>query len=395
MSVFCRKVLFYNYSSGRGGAEISLLELLENIDRSRFLPVLFTFDDKSTLAKKVSELNISVIGIAQEHRPFFYSGKTDSGGAVKRLINFIRWLKVPLLLAAAAKKEEASLIHTNNFMSHITGAVASFMAGIPCVWHIRDTFGLFSLHRFLLFSVSFILRPYSISISDFVKQKLPFPLRQKSRRVYNGVTVKSTQKKRSVLYSKIYNTGDFLVLFSGRLVPWKGVGILIEAMNCDSISKLPVKLVIAGETLYWKNNYEKNLREFVRSEALEDKVFFTGYIENIFDYIHSCDLFVSASLNEPFGRSPAEAMAAGKPVLAHQSGGPAEYIKDGENGFFTTGCSPEAYAEKIAELYEHRDSLPEVGRRASETAKRLFNPENYADSVSKVFIEAAGERGRD
>jgi glycosyltransferase involved in cell wall biosynthesis len=102
------------------------------------------------------------------------------------------------------------------------------------------------------------------------------------------------------------------------------------------------------------------------------------YQKNIYDYINSFDLMVSASLWEGIPYVILEAMALGKPVIAFSSklSGVREMIEDGESGFLITENYVNALFFKIGELYNNREKLScvsdgsrkMIGNKFTETA---------------------------
>jgi glycosyltransferase involved in cell wall biosynthesis len=80
---------------------------------------------------------------------------------------------------------------------------------------------------------------------------------------------------------------------------------------------------------------------------ISEDVVLTGFQHNPFSFISKADVFVLSSLFEGFANVIVEAMALGVPVISTDCpSGPAEIIKDGENGFLV----PIGNAERIASI---------------------------------------------
>jgi 1,2-diacylglycerol 3-alpha-glucosyltransferase len=106
-----------------------------------------------------------------------------------------------------------------------------------------------------------------------------------------------------------------LLLFVGRIVPSKGIHLLIEAFKLVR-QKIPnAKLIIVGDTSY--KNYFLKLKSLV-----DDSIIFAGYVpdEELPQYYAACDLYVTCSLWEGFNRPLAEAKMCHKPVVAFDIG---------------------------------------------------------------------------
>jgi glycosyltransferase involved in cell wall biosynthesis len=114
---------------------------------------------------------------------------------------------------------------------------------------------------------------------------------------------------------------DCLLVSVGRLVGWKGLGVIVEAL-----AGLPDKvryLVVGG------GPEEASLKAAVRNQGLEHRVRFAGRLAHaeLPQLLSQCDLYVQPSVGEEaFGISVVEAMACGLPVLASDNGGLPEIV---------------------------------------------------------------------
>jgi glycosyltransferase involved in cell wall biosynthesis len=106
----------------------------------------------------------------------------------------------------------------------------------------------------------------------------------------------------------------------GRITQLKGYDVLIRAM-----AKLPERfmLVIVGEAERLRRDVEERLRSLVAELALSERVVFAGNQSKVAECISVADVVVSANTKKPeaFGRSMAEALAMGRPVVARAFGG--------------------------------------------------------------------------
>jgi glycosyltransferase involved in cell wall biosynthesis len=106
---------------------------------------------------------------------------------------------------------------------------------------------------------------------------------------------------------------DFLIGGVGRLTQGKGFDVLIEAFRRAALPE--ARLVIVGE------GSERRRLERLAAGA---PVVFTGFRHDAKDWYQACDLFVSSSRSEPFGRVIVEALDAGTPVIATDALGPRD-----------------------------------------------------------------------
>ncbi len=146
---------------------------------------------------------------------------------------------------------------------------------------------------------------------------------------YNGVDVDD--------FAKLPQPGIFrrewaipaeepIVLFLGRLIPRKGVDLLITAFAeaCPERGRL----IVAGPE--GEPNYVARLRELARAKGIESRTLFTGplYGDQKKSALVDCDLFVLPSRYENFANSVAEAIACSKPVIVTDRCGISEFVID-------------------------------------------------------------------
>lgn len=157
-----------------------------------------------------------------------------------------------------------------------------------------------------------------------------------------------------------------LILFLGRLHPKKQPELVIRAFSklCNKNPKL--HLIMAGPG---SKEYIDVLRHVVRQLGLDSKVTFTGMLSGVSvqEAYRAAELFVLPSLQENFGISVAEAMAAGCPVVISNKVDLHPEIEMSEAGLV---CSPdiEAVAHAMSQILEKQD----LRDRMSENARRLI-----------------------
>jgi len=123
----------------------------------------------------------------------------------------------------------------------------------------------------------------------------------------------------------------------GRLVAYKNFELIIQAFN---ILKLPLTIVGSGSEL-------KKLKKIAGSS-----ITFTGYVskEEKHSILENCLGFIFPTVDEDLGIVAIEAMAHGKPVLAHKSGGPLETVQDGITGMFFEKATVENFISAMKEF---------------------------------------------
>lgn len=167
-----------------------------------------------------------------------------------------------------------------------------------------------------------------------------------------------------------------IILNVNQLWPHKRVNLIIEAMQYVENAQL----YIVG-----RGPEEDNLKNQVKKLGLSDRVFFMGAVSNEeLAILYARALCVAfASVREPFGIVAAEAMAAGKPLIAVNEGGYCEAVTDKENAFLVDAV-PGEFAEKINYLINNKDVATKMGLSGIEAVKS-FTWQNTADGIMKAL----------
>jgi glycosyltransferase involved in cell wall biosynthesis len=152
----------------------------------------------------------------------------------------------------------------------------------------------------------------------------------------------------------------------GRLSPWKGQHILLEA-----ISVIPgMHAVLIGDALFGESAYAEGLKVRASQPDIAGRVHFLGFRRDIPALMQAMDIIVHASTSpEPFGLVIVEGMLARKPVIATRAGGAIEIIQEGESGVLVTPGSIfelRAALERLLADPHMTERLSRDGRRRAE-----------------------------
>lgn len=170
--------------------------------------------------------------------------------------------------------------------------------------------------------------------------------------------------------------GDYLFGVS-RLSPLKRFDLVLRAL-AEPIAA-GIKCVIAGEGAELDR-----LRQLRSHLELDHRVQFVGRLDEdgLLDHLARCRGVVFPPLNEDYGFVTVEAFMCGKPVITcHDSGGPAELVRDGENGF-VTAPAPEALAAAMRRLMDDRNAAARMGEAGHREAVAMTWP----DAIRKLLL---------
>lgn len=152
-----------------------------------------------------------------------------------------------------------------------------------------------------------------IAVSNKLNKEIKNEFKSDPEVVHNGF---STPKSSGIKVRKRHGIDGDMILFIGRHAEQKGLEHLIYGFN-KLLDGQEATLVIGG-----KGHLSEALQTFVEILGIEENVVFTGFIprEELGDYYAAADVFVSPSINEPFGLTITEALESGTPVVATSNG---------------------------------------------------------------------------
>ena len=192
-----------------------------------------------------------------------------------------------------------------------------------------------------------------------------------------------TVPDKDVLTSRATDKSAVRVFFSGRLVYYKGVDVLLMAFR----EVQGAELFISGE-----GALQDELKAFVKDNDMADRVHFLGFLsdEDLKSAFADCDIFVLPSVqkSEAFGIVQLEAMACGEPVIntALDSGVP--YVSlDGITGMTVPPADVSALAKALNDLIRDPELRATYGKAARERAAGEFDE----DVIIRKLRDLLGE----
>jgi glycosyltransferase involved in cell wall biosynthesis len=182
----------------------------------------------------------------------------------------------------------------------------------------------------------------------------------------------------------------FQVLSAGRLVPLKGFDLALRAFRIFAEKHSDAELTIVG------NGPElMRLQNLIHELGLEGNARIEEWMprERLLDAMRSCDVFLFPSLRDGGGLVVVEAMAAGKPVICFDLGGPGLHINE-TCGFKISAITPEQsvgeMASALARLADDADLRFRMGRNAWQRAADVYDWDRVSECIMKVYAQVLG-----
>jgi len=174
----------------------------------------------------------------------------------------------------------------------------------------------------------------------------------------------------------------------GRLQPWKGQDRMLRAQAILRDRGHRMHLVIVGGDSYGLSpEYAASLPVLIEQLGLGADVTMTGEVPDASPYIEQMDVLVNASDPEPFGIVILEGMARGVAVMAVNSGGPGDFVQDGQTGALARSGQPDALADALEPLLTSPELRERLGRAGRERYLQEFTT---AAMCRRFFAEMEG-----
>ncbi len=369
-------VCFVSHSSQKGGSERSLLELLEGLVKAG-LSCHVLLPENGPLEADLKRLSVSYRVIP--YRWWTLGEHEDHRKAIEEIA------LQSVFVTEEIGRLNPCLIYSNTSVINI-GAIAATELGIPHVWHIREygeldhamSFILEKKERFeyisgnsnfVIFNSNAIKNYYSI-YADFNSNAV----------IYNNVSVSEVDVKERKIFT---TTNRFRTIIVGNICEGKGQKDAILAIKELKNDGFDVELAIIGDTA--DPRYEKECKNIIEKEGLNDSVHIIGYLDNAFHAMKQADAVLVCSKNEAFGRVSIEGMLASKPVIGTNSGGTAELIIDGVSGLL---YEPEDFQQlkgKIKFLIDNPEKKRKMGEEGYKFVVGSFSQNTYSKMIKDVI----------
>lgn len=211
---------------------------------------------------------------------------------------------------------------------------------------------------------------------------------QRTFRVYNGAD-----------HDKFFAAEDSLrrdkdhvptILFSGRIVPIKGVHVLVDAMRLLAERNVRVKCRIVGAAGFGSVRRSRYLRRL--EQVCPANTEFVGYLggQQLAAALRSADVFCAPSVwDDPFPLAPLEAMASGLPVVASRAGGIPEALGYG-GGMLVKQNDAIALADVLEELVGNPELRARLGSEALAAVRGNFLWTHVREQYNGVMQEITG-----
>lgn len=365
-----------------GGAERALLELASALDRSRFVPLVVLGGD-GPLAAQLRSRGVEVLVEPFPTPPLY---------ALAWPPTLVRLMRAALRLRRLASERGIRLVQCGDVLALLlllptvaTGArlvyQVNYLGQGPRRWLFR------ALARFATDAI--------VACSAWQRAAVAGSSRRLSARtvvVHPGIEPAgfaggSREAFRALL---ALDPAAPLVGMLARYDVWKGHELFLDAAARVLEHRPETRFVMVGGALNagalrHVTAYQSRVLARLARLGLQGRVQLVDHRDDVADVLAGLDVVVLPSFGEPFGMVLVEAMAAGRPVVAADSGGPREIVTQGETGLlFKTGDAASLAAAILRLLDDPADAraLADAGRAR---AAQLFHRDRYARDMEALY----------
>ena len=236
---------------------------------------------------------------------------------------------------------------------------------------------------------NFIFSHIKENYSEFLRFKKKFLV------IFRGINVdyfdsstKLENEEKRLLQKWDINKEKKIILMPGRLTPWKGQELFIEAINLVKIELgyEPFHAVILGSD-QGRDLYKKKLIRLTEQYRLTNQIKFINHCEDMALAYKVSDVIVSASIEpEAFGRVAVEAQSMEKLIIASNIGGSNETIVDEKTGFLFESGDANSLSKKIIKAINMDEtSLKLIGKEGRKNIIKKFNVEKMCFSTYSEY----------
>jgi glycosyltransferase involved in cell wall biosynthesis len=355
------------------GARVSLVELLRNLDRSRFRPVVIGHRH-GPLLDKLKDLDI------QTH-----------------IVRFGNWRKIkhwPLIpfvikeLTALGKKYDVKLWHSNEFWSFPYARLAADKLNVPALTHFRcsrteEQISPRKIKNYLLPKADLLIAVSKAQKHLFHK----FPdMASRITVIHNGVDVEQFDNADGHCFRQELNADEnrLLIGIVGPVSLHKGIEDFIRAARIICNHYPDALFAIVGPER--PHAFAVEMQSLSAQLGLDKNIIFTGFRKDIPEIMSGLDLLITPSHIEAFGRVILEAMAAGTPVIASNVGGVPEIISSPDVGILTPPQAPTILADTILKLLaDKEDAFNRIVVQARAHVQKHFSINEHTTLIESIY----------
>ena len=366
------KILFLIHDLGHGGAEKVLVNLVNNMDRSKF--------DISVTALFGGGVNERFLKPDIHYRAVF--SRTFRGNS------HVMKLLTPKQLHRLFVKGtyDVEVAYLEGPASRVISGCSDQGTKLVSWIHIEQSSAEDAARSFR--SVKEAVRCYDrfdriIGVSEEGRRTFlkVLPVKAPMQVLYNtNESAAIVRQSKEAVDDGLFQDNEIKLVGVGKLLKHKGFDRMARIVKRLDSEGYPVHLYALGI-----GPLRDELERYRAENHLEEKITLLGYQTNPYKYVSKCDLFVCASFAEGFSTAATEALIVGTPVCTVEVSGMKEMLGEHNEWGIVTENSEEALYQGIKDLLDHPDRLAYYKEKAIERGK-TFSTENTVRAVEEMLL---------
>jgi glycosyltransferase involved in cell wall biosynthesis len=223
-----------------------------------------------------------------------------------------------------------------------------------------------------------------VSISPYVEEELV------QTRGFQGRVYRIENPVDDIFFAMNGQGEEATILYAGRVLPRKGLLYLLRALAKVRQAMPRVCLRVAGETESAAAYFEA-CRQFIKQQVLDSAVIFLGSLtmEQMVEEYARCAVLALPSKQETAPVVVAEAMAAGRPVVATRVCGVPYLVEDGVSGLLVHYGDIDGLASALLRVLRDSQLRMQMGQRGRKMAETRFRADVVARETRQLYLQLA------
>ena len=363
------KILFLIHDLGHGGAEKVLVNLVNNMDRTKF--------DITVMAMFGGGVNEQFLNKDIRYKTVFKKMIPGNSHLMKLLSpeRLHKWFIKEHYDIEVAYLEGPSV----RVISGCSDKSTKLVSWIHCTMRTEEEFAV-GCRSYEEAKKCISKFDKNVFVSEGVKNAF-----EKLCPISNGMVLYNTSESDKIIkmakepMEKPFCADEFKLI---------GVGKIEEVKGFDRLARIHKKLIDEGYPVHTyilgEGNKKEELEKFLADENITDSFTFLGYQTTPYKYVANCDLFVCSSFAEGFSTAATEALIVGTPVVTTEVSGMKEMLGENDEWGIVTDNNEEALYEGIKKLLDDPKLLADYKEKAAVRGK-TFSTENTVKAVEEML----------
>ena len=363
------KVCYPFVGDSIGGSHISAVTLIKSIQETRtdIKPHVLVFCPDELFKEFLMKSNITFDDIDIKLSRFSkFSIFIDIFRSFFKLIKYIN-------------KAEIDIVHTNDLRINLIFLVVCKFTRVKHLWHQRT-----SMPRSTLGKRIFLLSDKLVTVSDYILNQIGgLASKGQLSRVYNPIDSYTATNEELFERVNSFKKRPSVVAFIANVTAQKKAEVFVDMAKIAILKKLSnLEFIMIGRTNETIRNQIQILKD---QETLDDSFKIIGFRDDVDQYLAKVDFLIVPAEGDGFGRTLIESMKAGVIVIAYESGGHKEIIKNNLNGILVKNLKAQDFMDSLLEIINNENLYQSLLFNAHKQSKSVCTVEQHTKDICLIY----------